>query len=341
MRHSAPIQQPAPITQCAPICVCSPMCASSPITAYGPTLALAAIFASGAIIAVGCTPFAIAGNSRNTPAARANAAFASLARSNVLPATEIPAGTTTHRAAEASARSTCFAASTKIKSLVAARSGAATPLNSIVPSPSNSAPSANANCPAVFFITPPTLIPGSALLLSPGGGGFYSPTSRQPAQFCHPVRSAPAKRGAECIMPRQEPITKTHTALPLWPAASSTVHVPTPTDPDTSSQSLLSLLQTAAYSLKCPAPHLRFEATRAASQISTGTFRAPSPKPRSQALPPLQYAMPPAPAPPSCKPEYQKNPRILLPVASCSGPLKYRSFLPPSKSSASPVPTHS
>src|SRR5215472_9329728 len=115
-------------------------------------LALGETFASGAITTVGCTPCAITEGSRNSAAALAKATFVSLVRSRVLPDTEIPSGATTHCAAEAAARSVCFAVSTNIKSPDEARSGEATPLSSIEPLPSTAAPIFRAKSAAVVFI---------------------------------------------------------------------------------------------------------------------------------------------------------------------------------------------
>src|SRR5215470_3434473 len=114
--------------------------------------AVGEIFASGAMTAVACTPFAIAGGSESKPAARAKATFAFLARSTVFPAIEMPSGATMQRAPEAAARATCFGASTKMRSLDEARSGAATPVSSIAGSPSQVAPTAFASSATVFFI---------------------------------------------------------------------------------------------------------------------------------------------------------------------------------------------
>src|SRR6266700_6992162 len=118
-------------------------------------LAFNAIFASGAITAVGCTPVAMIEASRNRAAAFANATLASFARIIVFPVTESPGGRITHAAADALARAVCFAASTKIKSPDDARSGAATPVNSIEASPSTTASIASAKSFAVCFIMPP------------------------------------------------------------------------------------------------------------------------------------------------------------------------------------------
>jgi len=135
------------------------MKASSPTTANGPMLALGAIFANGAITALGCTPLAIVESSRNSAAALAKATFAFSARKTVFPATASPSGSTTHLAAEDSARAACFAESRKIRSADEARSGAATPVSSIDPSPSTTAPIAAAKLSAVCFITPPKNLP--------------------------------------------------------------------------------------------------------------------------------------------------------------------------------------
>src|SRR6266478_3302712 len=118
-------------------------------------LAFSAIFASGAITAVGCTPVAMIEASRNSAAAFAKATLASFARIIVFPVTESPGGRITHAAADALARAVCFAASTKIKSPDDARSGAATPANSIEASPSTTASILSAKSFAVCFITPP------------------------------------------------------------------------------------------------------------------------------------------------------------------------------------------
>src|SRR5438552_13470660 len=93
--------------------------------------------------------------SRKSDAALAKATFVFSERNTVLPPTERPRGTITHLAADASARETCFAESTKIRSLEDARSAAATPLNSSEPSPSTAAPIAALKSFAVYFIPPP------------------------------------------------------------------------------------------------------------------------------------------------------------------------------------------
>src|SRR5579863_10529471 len=93
--------------------------------------------------------------SRNSAAAFANASFASFARKTVLPSTVSPGGKITHLEADSPPLATCLAESTKIRSLEAARSGAATPASSIDPSPSNTAPIAAAKSFAIYFIAPP------------------------------------------------------------------------------------------------------------------------------------------------------------------------------------------
>jgi len=98
---------------------------------------------------------AIVETSRNNAAALANATFAFSARKTAFPAAEIPGGNTMHLAAEASARAACLAESMKIRSADEARSGAATPVSSIIPSPSTTAPIAAAKLFAVCFITLP------------------------------------------------------------------------------------------------------------------------------------------------------------------------------------------